>query len=329
MSKKIKLVTTLDSGGVLDSTILLNKNLLSKGYNSSVIKVDKFKKNIIKYINYGDHIIFQMSAYGYHKKGIPLWLINEIKLIKKKSASLGIHFHELNIQSNFWKPQFLIMVLQKYINIQLLKYCDYWVTSTIQYSNWLKKFSFRKKNYICPVHSNIDHDFKKIKKDRRIVVLFGTSESRTEIYQNYFKIIENWIIKNDLILYDVGPRINNRNINDLIKKNISIKICGKLSTLKIKNLFSKAYLGIFSKPDKLINKSGTLAAYSKYKVCPINLDNLNTKSYVKLTKLRYLKLLPNKNYDKKKIIKICNVNFKFSKKNDIENYVKTYLKNLH
>ena len=145
MSKKIKLVTTLDSGGILDSTILINKKLRNKGYSSSIIKVDKFEKNIIKNISDGDHVILQMSGYGFHKKGIPLWLINEIKMIKKKSTSLGIHFHELNIKSKLWNPRVILMLLQKYINIQLLKYCDYWVTSTKQYAKWLKKYSYKKK----------------------------------------------------------------------------------------------------------------------------------------------------------------------------------------
>jgi len=91
-------------------------------------------------------------------------------------------------------------------------------------------------------------------------------------------------------------------------------------------LFSKAYFGIFSTPDDLIDKSGTLAAYCKYKVCPINLDNYyhNSKS---LSKQRFLKILPDKNKYRNQIIKINSINFELSKKNNINNYIKVYLKN--
>ena len=40
-----------------------------------------------------------------------------------------------------WDPRFLITIVQKYINIRLLNYCDYWITSNENYAKWLKKYS--------------------------------------------------------------------------------------------------------------------------------------------------------------------------------------------
>ena len=97
MPRNIKIITTADSGGLIDMVVVLNKKLNQKGYKSSIIRINKYKNREIRNINKGDYVIFQMSGYGYHNKGLPFWLINQIKLIKKKSSCIGIHFHELNI----------------------------------------------------------------------------------------------------------------------------------------------------------------------------------------------------------------------------------------
>ena len=146
MIKKIKIITSSVEGGVLDSAKLINKCFKEKGYNSSLVKISIKNRNIVDRINIGDYIIFHMSAYGFQKKGIPLWLINEIKQVKKKSSYLIIHFHELNVNKKIWQLGFLVMILQKFINIQLLKKCDLWVTSTLEYANWLSTHSHQKKN---------------------------------------------------------------------------------------------------------------------------------------------------------------------------------------
>lgn len=330
MSKKIKIITTLVKGGVLDSAVLINKSFIAKGYNSSLIKASNNSRDISDKINYGDYVIFHMSAYGYQKKGIPFWLINEIKLIKKKSSFLIIHFHELNVNKKFWELGFLIMILQKYINIQLLKYCDLWVTSNAQYAHWLNKYHHQEKKYICPVHSNIDYNLLKTKKDKKIVVIFGTAETRLQIYKKHFSLIKRWIFENKLFLYDIGPKIEELEIKKLFNSCDRVKILGRLSEKKIRDLFSKAYFGIFSKPDDLVDKSGTFATYSKFKVCPINLENINYKKNFSVSnKLRYLSFLPKKKFSQKSVNKICKINFKMSKKYNVENYLRVYIKNFN
>ena len=99
-----------------------------------------------------------------------------------------------------------------------------------------------------------------------------------------------------------------------------------LSSSTIRDLFSKAYFGIFSTPDDLVDKSGALAAYCKFKVCPINLDNFNLNSR-KIINQRVLKFLPNIDTYKHQIFKINKINFKFSQNNNTNNLIKTYLKN--
>ena len=92
MVRKIKIITTSDPGGLIDMVTAINKGLIKKGYKSSIILINKYKKKKFFNINKGDYVILQMSGYGYHHKGLPFWLINQIRDIKNKASSIGIHF---------------------------------------------------------------------------------------------------------------------------------------------------------------------------------------------------------------------------------------------
>ena len=327
MVKNIKIITPSEHGGVLDYSININNALIKKGFNSSIKKINKFNKKKIT-IKRGENVILQMSGYGFQEKGIPFWLVRQVKEIKKLTSSFGIYFHEISINYKISKPQsIIIMLLQKYINICLLRYCNYFITSNSVYEKWLKKNSSNIKNYLAPTISNINLSLKNIRKDKSIVIIFGTSSTRINIYQNHFDTLKKWISENNLILCDVGPKIKDKKINNLIKSDPNIKIYGKLSSKSIQNLFSKAYLGIFSLPDNLINKSGTFATYCKFKICPINLKDFNI-SYKKSIKKRFLKFLPKAGSFKKQILDINKFNFKFAQNNNIKSHLKVYLKNI-
>ena len=135
------------------------------------------------------------------------------------------------------------MILQKYINIQLLKYCDLWVTSNAQYA--IQIISPSRKKYICPVHSNIDYSLLKTKKDKKIVVMFGTPETRLQIYKKHFSLIKRWIFENKLFLYDIGPKIEELEIKKLINSCDRVKILGRLSEKKLEIYFQRHILAFF------------------------------------------------------------------------------------
>ncbi len=319
--KSIKIITTADSGGLIDQIKQVNNEFNKLGYKSSIIRINKFKDRKLRNIKKGDNVIFQMSAYGYQNKGMPLWLIKEIKNIKNKTSSLGIFFHELFIPNNFWDPRFIIKIIQKYINIKLLNYCDYWITSNVQYYKWLNKYSYTNKNYICPVHSNINHKVSKVKKNKKLAVIFGTEGSRVLIYKKYFNELKSWVLENNIDLFDIGPKLKNLNLNLLCKDKFEIKIMGKLKSKKLSNILSRATYGIFITQDDLIDKSGVMAAYSFYKVCPINLFKFSNKN---IKNKRFLKYLPNLKIKNSTIKRIVQLNQKLSKKNSLKQLIYTY-----
>ena len=70
--KNIKIITTADSGGLIDQMIEVNREFNKIGYKSSIIKINKFRDKVIKKVNYGDNVIFQTSAYRNQEKGMRL-----------------------------------------------------------------------------------------------------------------------------------------------------------------------------------------------------------------------------------------------------------------
>ena len=43
MAKNIKIITTSDSGGLIDAMMEVNREFIKIGYKSSIIKINKFK----------------------------------------------------------------------------------------------------------------------------------------------------------------------------------------------------------------------------------------------------------------------------------------------
>ena len=203
----------------------------------------------------------------------------------------------------------------------MLNYCDYWITSNVQYYKWLNKYSYTNKNYICPVHSNINHKVSKVKKNKKLAVIFGTEGSRVLIYKKYFNELKSWVLENNIDLFDIGPKLKNLNLNLLCKDKFEIKIMGKLKSKKLSNILSRATYGIFITQDDLIDKSGVMAAYSFYKVCPINLFKFSNKN---IKNKRFLKYLPNLKIKNSTIKRIVQLNQKLSKKNSLKQLIYTY-----
>ena len=72
-----------------------------------------------------------------------------------------------------------------------------------------------------------------------------------------------------------------------------------------------------------MDKSGVMAAYSFYKVCPINLFNLHVENK-KIKNKRFLKYFPNLVKRNLNVEKIVKTNHTLSKKNNLNQLIKTY-----
>ena len=99
-----------------------------------------------------------------------------------------------------------------------------------------------------------------------------------------------------------------------------------MSVKNLRNLLSKTYFGIFSTKDSLIDKSGVFAAYSLFRICPINFYKFDEKGKKKFNQ-RLIKFAPENGTIESHIKKIQNNNFEISKNIHVDKYIKIYLKN--
>ena len=324
----IKIILTTQNGGVKDYSENLNTLFKKKGHNSKLIFLNKENRiNLLKKISNDDVIIFQYEAYGFQKKGVPLWLLKDLKNLKKKTKNLIIFFHELYAHYNFWHPYFIVMKIQKYICVELTKICSSWITSNKIYSDWLVNNGIKKKNFICHTASSILIKKENVKKDKKLVIIFGTEASRYNVYKENLDKLENWIKNYNLNVIDIGPRLKNKDLEKQLKK-INLQIKGKMNFKDIAKIFSKANFGLFSTTNKVAIKGGIFSAYCKFGIIPINTHNFD-KNFKKKYDKYWINFLPNLNIPSNKF-KVLRTNISHhAKKSSINHHINIYLNNIN
>jgi len=324
----IKIILTTQNGGVKDYSENLNALFKKKGHNSKLIFLNKENRiNLLKKISNDDVIIFQMEAYGFQKKGVPLWLLKDLKNLKKKTKNLIIFFHELYAHYNFWHPYFIVMKIQKYICVELTKICSSWITNNKIYSDWLVNNGIKKKNFIFNKESSILIKKENVKKDKKLVIIFGTEASRYNVYKENLDKLENWIKNYNLNVIDIGPRLKNKDLEKQLKK-INLQIKGKMNFKDIAKIFSKANFGLFSTTNKVAIKGGIFSAYCKFGIIPINTHNFD-KNFKKKYDKYWINFLPNLNIPSNKF-KVLRTNISHhAKKSSINHHINIYLNNIN
>jgi len=323
ITKNFKIISPPDFGGVLNYSNRINSLLIKKGHRSELILLKKSNANILKKIRKNDIVIFQYEAYAYNKKGAPLWLLKEFKNIKKKTKNIIIFFHEIFADYKVWHPYFVISQIQKYICKELVKISNFWITSNLVYRNWLIKNTIVKKNFLGHAVSTINRTKKTLKKNSKILVIFGTEQSRIRVYKNNFEYIKNWINKEKLKVFDIGPKIRNNEIIHSLNNSI-IKIKGKLTSKEVEKFFLKADYGLFSTEDRLVEKGGIFSTYCDFGIIPINTYYLN-KQRINKYKSKWFNYLPNLNISRTRIKRIRKSILNYRKKLSINNHVEIYL----
>jgi hypothetical protein len=123
-------------------------------------------------------IIFHLSAYGYHNRGIPLWLPGAMKAIKRGSnARLITVFHELFASARPWKSAFWLGWVQARIAARIAGLSDGGLTTVGVYEDWLRpRMRAGSPLLRVPVFSNMGepHDVPPTDTRPNQMVVFGT-----------------------------------------------------------------------------------------------------------------------------------------------------------
>lgn len=223
----------------------------------------------------GDLMLLHFSGYGFQKRGVPLWLNNEIRSLRKRFRVFGVIFHELYASGPPWGSAFWLSGTQRRIAHELLLQADFWFTNREGAAEWLSKNAPSVPNATMPVFSNVgepaslDVDGRHPIRERTMVV-FGSNAMRVQVYDwndgEIFKVAQ----REGLRIHDIGPTIQDAAMSQRMARE-GVVVQGRLPAEQVSSALLKAEYGALVYPPDYAAKSGIFAAYAAHGVCPVML----------------------------------------------------------
>lgn len=229
------------------------------------------------YINeFNPHwISLQFVIFGYHPKGLPLWL-NKLSILGE-GRQWHIMFHELwiGMEVGATKKHLLWGAVQKKIIKNLIKVIKPAViqTNTLLYKQYLLNNGC--KTELLPLFGNIPVINGNNKKPGEIfdetgcikLVLFGHIHPNANV-SGFFDELTEYAVKNNLKILTTFIGICGKNqeewINECKLRGITTIVLGEKPADYISEVLSKSTLGISTTPSALLEKSGSVAAMREH-----------------------------------------------------------------
>ncbi|MBK0382065.1 hypothetical protein I5M32_03755 [Pedobacter sp. SD-b] len=220
-----------------------------------------------------DLIFINYSNYGYQKKGIPFWLLAELKKTKNKGLLILTFFHEVYASGKPWQSVFWLKPLQRKIFRQLYLISDFNFCSNDRVLKIIKDETYDKglKAKNIGIFSNIPEitiDKPWINRKNNAIV-FGSLGRRNAVYKNV-TALRNLMKSLDLKgIIDIGP---GDTIEILENLQLPYEIKNELPATEISIIFKNNKWAIIDYHDSLLGKSGIFAAYASHGLVTINLS---------------------------------------------------------
>ena len=223
----------------------------------------------------GDLLLLHFSGYGYQKRGVPTWLNDEVRSLKKRFRVFGVVFHELYAFGPPWRSAFWLSGIQRKIAQELALQADFWLTNREVAAEWLMKHAPSVPHATMPVFSNvgepvsIDAEGRNPKRARTMVV-FGSSAMRMLVYAWNDGEIFKAARQHGLQIHDIGPTIQDADMARRMARE-GVIVQGRLSAEQVSDAMSRAEYGALAYVPAHAAKSGIFAAYAAHGVCPVML----------------------------------------------------------
>lgn len=231
-------------------------------------------------------LLLQYVPHGYEKRGCPLWLLSELKKIKKTfpQVQLTTMFHELYATSNkIGSSTFWLQFLQRHITKSIYRLSDSVVTNSPRYKTILQSWQQRQVDML-PVFSNIgeSEDAPGFQVRADVAVVFGSRVSRQRVYHS--EQLGTWIEALGITrLIDIGPGEAN-----VSAAPVEVETRGVLEASEICTIMQQVKYGFINNGKRgALEKSGVFASYAANAVCPVVLDAYQGES-VYLSGIDYL-----------------------------------------
>lgn len=220
----------------------------------------------------GDMLLLHFSGYGFQKRGVPTWLLAEMKRLRSRFKVFGVVFHELYAVGPPWGSAFWLSGIQKRIARDLLDQSDFWLTNREIAARWLCAHNARAPHRVLPVFSNVgEPEVFDNERDASIVV-FGTGPIRSQAYAFGDGEIFRFAKRHQLRIHDIGKPIQDATMANALAEAGVVRH-GMLSSEAVSQALSTARFGAVCYAAEHVGKSGIFAAYAAHGTCPILLSN--------------------------------------------------------
>jgi hypothetical protein len=249
----------------------------------------------------GDDVLLQCNAYGFHPRGVPLWLLDLLRKERRSFRSFGVYFHELFAFGAPWRSSFWLNPVQKYIALRIADMADYRMTNREASGRWLDaKLRDGHGTHVLPVFATIGEpsvnvarlDFSK----RSGIAVFGGTGVRSETYLVAGEKLFASAVELGMQVHDIGPPIGDPTILDWFTK-YEVVVHGALPPLAVGNLLLDCRFGVVSYLRQYVAKSSVFGAYCAYGVMPILLSNEHVGSDGLIDDLHFVSTLEKIPFD--------------------------------
>ncbi len=218
-----------------------------------------------------DMVLLHYVGYGYQKRGCPIWLVNGLKIWKRKYSRhrLVVMFHELFASGRPWQSSFWTSPLQRSLAKSLALLSDHCVTNLTRSAQALVAMSGRPQSAftVLPVFSNVGElpaPRPWCERKSRMIV-FGGAEWRRQAYfdrrMDLAQAIETLGIDE---VVDIGLPCG-----DLPKLPVRHTVKGILTAGSVDRELTEARAGFFTCPAAYLGKSTIFAAYAAHGLLPV------------------------------------------------------------
>jgi hypothetical protein len=222
-------------------------------------------------------LVLHFSGYGYQKRGVPLWLVQGLRLWNRRASRLPLLtiFHELYATGRPWQSSFWVSPLQKQIARSILNLSSAAIAPTDWYRKRLSEWRDGRPIEVTtmPVFSNVGEPGRCSAPRTRsaAAVVFGLAGVEDRLFGIYRPDLERIIAALSIEkIFDVGPRFSSvpRTL-----AGVPVISKGVLPRAAVSELLQRTRFGFIAYPLDFIGKSGVFAAYAAHGVVPIVLSD--------------------------------------------------------
>lgn len=270
------------SGGVRDHLECLRTEWAAAGLASHVVSLGEADakqcslaarlREIIDAEGRPCAVILHFSGYGFHPRGLCLWLVREVEAARQQLGErlhLVTMFHELYASGPPWGSAFWLSPVQAWIARRLACLSDVLWTNTELHGRWLRKqVGPATPITIQPVFSNVGEPEALMPAEERALrlVVFGSTSTRRRALAALPRHAESLARQGITEILEVGSG----EASPWSASGLTLHFLGRMDKHDLRALLERSAYGVVEYPPKYLGKSSVFAAYAAHGCVSLN-----------------------------------------------------------